>query len=243
MKSEYKKNVNGVYLVLEDDGSYTEDYQLRMIAANDIPGILRVKGRELNERSRYYYAVSGKVTMKSMYDQKQIGYKDLRIFLQQFLQTAGAVYEYMLDMNRLLLDPKYIFYEEEHFYFCYYPPAKEELGVQLHRISEYLVRQVNYDDKDAIYTAYQLHKRTMEDNYSIEQVIKRALGGPEKETEGNRIKESAEYQTAEEENEFEPRDQMEAESNNLVPLRFKQKIFSLRKKPKWGDWDGFHIVE
>ena len=77
----------------------------------------------------------------------------------------------MLDGNCLLLEPEYIFCERGHYYFCYYPAYRSEAKEAFHRLTEFFVQEVNYEDKEGVQLAYTLHKATMEENYSIKQIM------------------------------------------------------------------------
>lgn len=230
MKTEYKKNINGACLVLEADQVYIEDYQTQMIAANDITGLLQLKAQGINGRSRYYYVVNGMISMKAMFEKSKIRRIDLELFLHQFLEAMRAAYDHMLNINRIILDPEYIFYGEDRFYFCYYPPGSEEINMQFHRLTEYIVRQIDYEDKEIIYMAYELHKKTMDENYSIEHVIHQVLQEREAEEEG---------ETGMEVTLTEVDDMEEAPSpiNLKTDGKTSLKKVWLQGKSKWGQWD------
>ena len=51
-------------ITVEEASIYEEDYQMRMLEANDIEGILKVRGRGMNGNSCYDYDVSGKISIK-----------------------------------------------------------------------------------------------------------------------------------------------------------------------------------
>ena len=40
-----------------------------------------------------------------------------------------------------------------------------------HRLTEFFVKQVDYKDEEGVNFAYTLHKMTMEENYSIEEIM------------------------------------------------------------------------
>ena len=53
-------------------------------------------------------------------------------------------------------------------------------------MTEYFVRETDYEVKEAIYFAYELHKSSMEENYNIENVLEQII--ERKEEELNRVK-------------------------------------------------------
>ena len=85
------------------------------------------------------------------------------------------VERYLLNVNCILMDPEYIFYTEEKYYFCYYPPKEKSLWEGFHHLSEYLVKCADYQDKECVQIVFLLHKETMKENYSLEQIIKECV--------------------------------------------------------------------
>ena len=104
----------------------------------------------IRDSSYYEYDVSGKVSMKAMYERGKIGEEDLRRFLTAFQMAVREAEVYLLDVHRILLKPEYIFFEEGRFYFCYYPPARQDLWEEFHRLTEYFVKEADYQDKEAV---------------------------------------------------------------------------------------------
>lgn len=229
MRAEYKRNVNSAHLILEEKRPYREDYQMRMLKENDITGLLKVKGRGINEYSRYYYDIGGKVSIKAMYEKASINSHDLKLLLEQLAETAKDVYNYMLNTNYLILDPHYIFYDNGTFFFCYFPYGGKTLCKELHHLAEYIVGQVDYEDKESIYIAYEFHKRTMEDNYNIDQLISFLFETEEQAEEQEQMVEEELWES-------------EADAEMMIEEAMPQKwnpvkhIFSRNKKKKWGEW-------
>ena len=160
---------------------------------------------------------------------------------------------YLLDVHRILLKPEYIFFEEGRFYFCYYPPARQDLWEEFHRLTEYFVKEADYQDKECVQIVFLLHKETMKENYSLEQIIKECV----KEEEENVLAEdkNTDWGTEEEKEGSTYFDRTEhdwiasqemgstilRETENLwTPMK---RFLHRRRKPKWGDWDGLYIEE
>ena len=61
-------------ITIEECGRYKEDYQIRILERNKIEGILPVKGRGMNGNTFYDYDVSGKISIKAMYERGKIYY-------------------------------------------------------------------------------------------------------------------------------------------------------------------------
>ena len=210
-------------ITIEESVPYTEDYQNKMLEENQVEGLLEMHGRGMDDKSCYDYDVSGKVE------------------------------RYLLNVNCILMDPEYIFYTEEKYYFCYYPPKEKSLWEGFHHLSEYLVKCADYQDKECVQIVFLLHKETMKENYSLEQIIKECVKeeeenvlaedkntdlGAEEEKEGNTYFDRTEHDWIASQ---EMGSTILRETENLwTPMK---RFLHRRRKPKWGDWDGLYIEE
>ena len=84
-------------------------------------------------------------------------------FVRQFIQMLKEIENYLLNVNCLSLNPEHIFYEDGKYYFSYCPMLQQNLWAEFHELTEYFVRETDYEDKEAIYLAYELHKSSMEE--------------------------------------------------------------------------------
>jgi len=225
-------------ITIEESVLYKEDYQIRMLTRNQIEGLLPVKGRGMNGHSYFDYDVSGKVSMKAMYERSKINSEDIKKFLKQLKKVVGDVDNYLLNKHCILLKPEYIFYESGKYYFCYYPLSEFNFWEEFHVLSEYFVKQADYEDKECVQMTFLLHKDTMEENYSLEKLIEQCLK-TEEEIEVPKIT----YDTLEHDwiTEQEMASSILKETDNLwTPVK---KFLSKHKKSKWGEWDGVYVEE
>lgn len=162
-------------MILEGKQGDQEDYQIVMLKENEIPGILKMDVRYIDNQSQYYYDVSGKTSLKTLYERVHLSLHNMERLVNDLLQTIQNVQKYMLDGKCILLDPEYIFCEGETYYFCYYPPCERDIKEEFHKLTEFFVREVDYKDEEGVHFAYTLHKSTMEDNYTIEEIMRRVL--------------------------------------------------------------------
>lgn len=181
MKTYYKNDLKRAYMILEGTEGDREDYQIVMLKENEIPGILNMDVRYVDNQSQYYYDISGKTSFKILHEKVNLTLDDMRRLVNDLLQAIQILKKYMLDGKCLLLEPEYIFREDETYYFCYYPSCQQDIKEEFHRLTEFFVREVNYKDEEGVHFAYTLHKATMEENYSIEEIMKNLI--PEKEEE------------------------------------------------------------
>lgn len=234
METLYKRELNHTYLILELPSLYEEDYQMKMLQVNRIEGLLSVAGKGVDGKSQYFYEISGRTSLKSMYEKAEIQKSELEKFLVQFLQVLREVQRYLLNVNRLLLDPEYIFFGEERYYFCYLPVQETELCREFHCLTEYFVSKISHSEQEGILLACELHKATMEENYSLGKIVEKLIKKGEKQVDYVR------NETVIEPYEDDWIDYQETECQVLRESHSAwQKIVKNRRKRKdvkWGEW-------
>ncbi|EGG81811.1 hypothetical protein HMPREF9477_01513 [Lachnospiraceae bacterium 2_1_46FAA] len=233
MESKYKRDCKHMYFILERQEFYEEDYQMKMMKENRIEGLLQVTGQGINGKSQYNYEISGKVSVKSIYEKMVIEKEELENFLRQFLNLLSQIENYLLNVNCILLEPEYIFYEEGKYFFCYLPIEEEEFCYRFHCLTEYFVSKINHKEQEAILLAYELHKATMEENYSLEKIIEQAMAASVKETKKEREMEE-EY-----EDDWIDFEEQQEKQGNIIEEKWKswKKKWGRRKTEKWGEWE------
>lgn len=185
MKTYYKNDLKRAYMILEGEEGDREDYQTVMLKENEIPGILNMDVRYVDNQSQYYYDISGKTSFKMLHEKVNLTLEDMKRLVNDLLQAIRILKKYMLDSKCLLLEPEYIFCTDDTYYFCYYPSCRQDICEEFHRLTEFFVREVNYKDEEGVRFAYTLHKATMEENYSIEEIMKNLI--PETEDEEQEV--------------------------------------------------------
>lgn len=185
MKTYYKNDLKRAYMILEGESQDKEDYQIVMLKENEIPGILNMDVRYVDNQSQYYYDISGKTSCKILHEKVNLTLDDMKRLVNHLLQAIQTLKKYMLDGKCILLDPEYIFCEDKNYFFCYYPFCRRDIREEFHRLTEFFVREVNYKDEEGVHFAYTLHKATMEENYSIEEIMKNFISKEEEEERAN----------------------------------------------------------
>lgn len=224
MNAYFKNDLKQAQLVLEGE-DLKEDFEVFMLQENEIPGLLKTTIKHIDGKSHYQYDISGKTSLQIRYEKMKLSGDDIRALVNSLIQLLKEISKYMLDAKGILLSPEYIFCEGDSFFFCYYPPCHLDLKEEFHRLTEFLVREVDYRDKEGIHLAYTLHKSSMDENYSIERIMDKML---EEETDS-----PACYETVMEE---------KGEDNNRIAEKKElwepvKKLLEWRKKEKWGEWN------
>lgn len=247
MKTGYEKELNKITLHIDIPRIYEEDYQIHMLRENTIPGLLDITGCGRGGKTRYSYPVTGLVSMKTRFETVSIKKEDMLCFVSRLLEAVSAVRRYMLNPDGILLYPEFMFYGDETWFFCYLPGRKKPLAEAFHVITEYFVKRLDYEDTGGIMLAYELHKATLQENYSLEKIMDAYRLHEEercgiKMEDGNREQEEEGQKNLPEENLFSLEEEYEP-TRDIETIRemggwrnpIKRTVNRL-KKGRWGNW-------
>lgn len=173
---EYKKDLNRNYLVFsENEEQEMEQDGLQMLLQNDIRGVLRLEQRSIDNKSQYYYDVTGLQKLSELCRMQKLGKKELTNLLLGIANILEQGTVYFLEGDGFILNPEYIYVKisafrnmggngvrlkENGIQLCYYPGKGEDAGEQLNHLLEYLVNQVDYKDEEAVALIYELYQRS-----------------------------------------------------------------------------------
>lgn len=121
MKATYGYDHRRQYLILEEESAYCEDYRFRMLLSNHLPGLLPCNVRGIDDRSRFYYDVTGKMTLLEKAEGKGLYPEDVRRLLYALAGLEEVCSGYLLTLENVILEPEYIFADEEQYWFCFLP--------------------------------------------------------------------------------------------------------------------------
>ena len=82
MEVRYKRDLNSNYMILGGDGIEDGGYELRMVTENRIPGFLPCVCQRHENRTEYYYEITGKQSMALMYERRKLGFDQLKNLLK-----------------------------------------------------------------------------------------------------------------------------------------------------------------
>lgn len=107
-KTNQQSRVAESEIIIDSVQPYRENYQMRMLKNNRIPGLLRVSGCGMEGASRYYYHIGHAQSLETYYKNKDIRAEEILKLTRQFLSVMEKMKDYMLEPNYLMLSEKYI---------------------------------------------------------------------------------------------------------------------------------------
>ena len=173
MRAEYKRDVNHNYLILQEEGvTDTSSYQVRMLAGNVIPSILKCHLQNLDGQVLFSYDVTSKQSVSMLFEEKKLKGKDLRLIFGGFVRVMEELTEYLMNPEYLVLQPEYIFLdvESERVYFCCLPGLHREVQDQFRELVEYILPKMDHEDQDAVMLGYGIYRKALEPGFQLETV-------------------------------------------------------------------------
>lgn len=173
MRSSINNELGYTELIIEENIMYHEDYQIRMLRECQLEGLMRMVGYGEDDRSQYIYDITGMQSIRQVYEREPVSEGVVKDICRYLLDVMERVKEHMLDVNKIMLEPEYIFKGEKGYTFCYYPLNQSGSNDSFHSFTEYLVKAVDYDDVNAVRLVCGLHKCTMDQQYDLAEVLER----------------------------------------------------------------------
>ncbi len=126
LNPRYYKDAMHNYMILCREEN-CESYQYKMLAANQVDGLLPCSLRFIDEKCFLYYEITSRQSLACLFEKREMSCEEVNILLQETARMNAKLEEYLLDRERLVLQPEFIFYDfvQEKFYFTYLPGTKQ----------------------------------------------------------------------------------------------------------------------
>lgn len=173
MKTEYKRDMNHSFMILSGMKSVdTSSYQMRMLIGNAIPGLLKCRLQAVDGITLFYYEITSRQPLNSLYENKKLSIEDLQLILNGFVQAMEEMAEFLLNPENLIISPEYIYVdiEKKRLYFCYFPGYERAVQEQFQGFTEYILPKLNHEDNCAVMLGYGVYRRALDDSFHLEYI-------------------------------------------------------------------------
>ena len=173
----YRKSMDRYYLVVEPEKEAEENYQLRMLLENRIPGLLPLEVKLREGKKELHYDVSSMQPLSRVYDRRELNGEEIRRIFFGILDAISGMRDYLMDEEGVVLDPTYIFTDMESgtirllFLPFGYDKAEEDPMLQP---AEFLMEHADHRDPQAALCAYRIYQTIRKGNY-VAADLRRAL--------------------------------------------------------------------
>lgn len=172
MKAIYDRESNDIFLKIDTDKKYKDDYKTHMISENNICGVIPYHVRETKEGSSYNYNVSGMISMKNKFLDRCVSKEDMILFLRSLFDTVNDIKKYMLSADDILFYPELIFWDKDKWRFCYFPFKGKGFEYGFFRIKDFLVKRISNDDVEGIIFFHKVHKASLITPFTMDNIMR-----------------------------------------------------------------------
>lgn len=173
MKITYRREMKHNYLIIEQEEAGYDSYEIYMMAANAIEGLLKFHVKQVDNRKFYYYEITSKQPLNRVLEYHSLGNEELKKLIGGIAQTLGRLEVYLLQEKQILLQSEYIYIEPERFnvFLCLVPGRLGGFPEEMTGLLRYLLGKVNHQDKECVVMAYGLYQESLKDNYGMNDLL------------------------------------------------------------------------
>lgn len=173
MRTEFRRDMDHNYLIIQEDIVVdTSAYQVRMLAGNVIPSILKCRIQSLDGSQFFSYDITSKQPLSVLYEEKKFRIRDLQMVFGGFVNVMEELTEFLMNPEQLILRPEYIYLdiESQKVYFCCLPGFHREIQEQFRELTEYILPKLEHEDDQAVVLGYGIYKKALEPGFQLETV-------------------------------------------------------------------------
>ena len=173
MEATYYKDTLHTYMIIAcPPEAETTGYQYRMLEMNRIDGLVPCGLRHIDGEGFLYYETTGKQSLESLYEGRKIPGSEVFRLLEAINRVTGALSNYLLDEQQLVLAQEQIFYDfsSGQYFFTYYPGDKQSM-----KVFRFLAEGIDSSDKEAAAAAYRLCAAVEEGRRTIREAVKEEM--------------------------------------------------------------------
>lgn len=138
---------------------YIKDYRIKMVCNNSIDGLLNTHMQYVNNIPSFCYDISGLQSLSITLENTPLDYELLTRIIYEIYNLIFSCEKYMLDTDKLLLEPEYIFLcsNNSSVKICYLPLKTTDFTSSMRKLFDYFLRHIDHSDEKCVYTAYSIH--------------------------------------------------------------------------------------
>lgn len=173
-----KSDINGSRLIFENPEMNNVGYKSRMLIENHITGFLECNIVYAEGKENYVYDTTSKTSLRNIYEHGEMNHKMLYVLIESIICGMESAGEYLLPVEHLILDPEYIFVENNtgRIFWCYYPGSYNTLKEGMNELAEYILGKADHKEDAAIELAYGFYKQVVNEDYTLRKLLLRHEG-------------------------------------------------------------------
>lgn len=174
LEAKYYKDYRHNYMILQcGQRDLARSYQYRILTSDKIREILRCCVRHVNGITYYYYDISSKTTLESLYKGKKMSYEQVRDMLRQIYAICDRLAGYFMDETKLVLLPEHIYYDftDDKYIGLYYPDYQAVGAEAVKPLMDFLLEHIDTEDVGLTEDMYRIYEMAEEPHFIMEDAL------------------------------------------------------------------------
>lgn len=169
---EDKSTLSSKTLMISCDNQVTGNtYQLRMFQSNEMKAFLPMTATVINNIRECTYEVKDYISLKEKYENQVITKSEICGFVKSLKEAIFQLKRCLIDIDKIVLRTDCIFLRKNEFKFCFFSEYDESFDEGLKNVLEFFMERVDYDDKAAVLTVYEVYHKIVRDGCSLESIV------------------------------------------------------------------------
>ncbi len=179
MKVEYgRSNYSGTtYMMLVQKDRRNVDYQCRMVIDNELGPFVPMTMQMRDSDVVLCLDISSRQPLSRLYERRTMDVWQIRRLLEGIAQACEVAEQYLMDVDRILLAPEYIFVEPEQdrCRFAFGFEKETTFSEELSGLLCYLLDHISRDDYECVGLAYNLYQESRKKTCGIRDLLAIAM--------------------------------------------------------------------
>lgn len=175
LEAKYYRDYGHNYMILQCEQQETvRSYQYKILTSGKIGEILKCTVRYINGSTYFYYDISSRTTLDSLYRGKKMSYVQVQDFLWQIHGIYEKLAGYFMEEARLVLLPEHIYYDITYkkYVGLYYPDYRPD-GFNAYKVlTDFLLEHIDTDDRNLAEKMYRICELAEEECFFIEDALR-----------------------------------------------------------------------
>lgn len=174
VEAKYFRDYRHSYMILQcRQEEVDRSYQYKILTSDKIKEILKCSLRYVNGRTYFYYDISSRTTLESIYRGRKMSFEQVKDLLGQLYGIYSKLGTYLMEESNLVLLPEYIYYDlsEQKYIGLYYPDYESEVANPYEPLMDYLLEHIDGKDERLADCMYRIYEMSEEAYFSLEDAL------------------------------------------------------------------------
>lgn len=174
LEAKYYRDYGHNYMILQcRRQETTRSYQYKILTSGKIGEILKCSVRYINGSTYYYYDISSRTTLDSLYRDKKMSFAQVRDVLCQIHGIYEKLAGYFMEEEGLVLLPEHIYYDFacKKYIGLYYPDYQTGALGTYKPLVDFLLEHIDTEDRDLAEKMYRICEMAEEQSFFIEDAL------------------------------------------------------------------------